>query len=256
MAAEGTSRSRSVFPIVLIAVGALLLFGNLQLFAFGWILDILTTFWPLIITAMGISSIVSGTRTDFAGGLQLIVTGILLQIIVFGWLPGNLLSYWPFALIVVGLWLIFIQPKNKRIIRRSDASVLSIREFLHDAQYTSESDMFEGGKLSATLSRVCCDLSQCREGLQFMTLRADVRFSAVTLHIPESWRVTFDMRSSGGRPEDRRVLGNPPEGSHAPELVIQGSVLFSRFELRDERCEESRDEKRAERSGEEKKRAD
>jgi hypothetical protein len=219
--------------VILIVVGALLLFGNLQLFAIGWIFGMLLDFWPLIIVAMGISRIVSGKSRDFAGGLQLIGVGLLLQIIVFGWLPGNLLSYWPYALIVVGLWLIFIQPKNKRIEKELSGHRLQLREVLRDARYALSCDGFEGGSVFALLSRVECDLSACTEDVGSMRLSMRVRWSAITLIVPDTWRVTFAMRHSLGEAQDRRVLGNPPDGSAAPELQISGSLLGSRLEIRD-----------------------
>ncbi len=233
MSAAKKTSSRTWLPLILIVVGALLLFGNLQLFAFGWIFDMLLDFWPLIIVAMGVSRIVSGKSRDFAGGLQLIGVGLLLQILVFGWLPGNLLSYWPYALIVVGLWLIFIQPKNKRIEKELASQRLQLREVLRDARYSLACDGFEGGSVFALLSRIECDLSDCTEDVVTMRLSMRVRWSAVTLFVPDTWRVTFTMRHSIGAPLDRRVLGNPPDGSAAPELQISGSMLGARLEIRD-----------------------
>ena len=111
---------------------------------------------------------------------------------------------------------------------------MRVREVLKDAHFTIDSDAFEGGSIFALLSRIECDLLQCRESPMTMKLSAHVRFSAVTLYVPEAWRVTFDMRSGGGEPMDRRVLGNPPEGTAAPELHITGALLGARFEIWDE----------------------
>ncbi|MDT8323012.1 MAG: hypothetical protein RRA94_02785 [Bacteroidota bacterium] len=233
MSVAAKTPSRTWLPVILIIVGALLLFGNLQLFAFGWIFGMLLDFWPLIIVAMGVSRIVAGKSQDFAGGLQLIAVGLLLQFAVFGWMPGNLLSYWPYAFVVVGLWLIFIQPKNKRIEKVLSGSRLQLREILRDAHYVFSSDGFEGGSIFSLLSRVECDLSGCSEQGSAMRMTMRVRWSAVTLYVPDAWRVTFSMRSGLGEAQDHRVLGNPPDGSAAPELHISGTVLGSRLQIRD-----------------------
>ena len=236
------TRSRTLLPGILITVGALLLFGNLQIFHFGWVFELVLDFWPLILIAMGISRIVSGKRQDFAGGMQLIALGAFLQILVFGWLPGDLFSYWPYAMIFVGLWLIFIQPKNKRIERQLEGNALKLSEVLRDCHCSLATDSFDGGSISATLSRVECDLLGCEPASPVITLSAHVRMSSVTLFVPDDWRVVMELRCNWGQPEDRRVLGNPPEGSSAPVLKLSGSLLAGRLELRDEAVREENGE--------------
>ncbi|MCB2203648.1 hypothetical protein KQI65_02785 [bacterium] len=233
MARKQKSSSQSWLPAILIAVGAILLFGNLQLFSFGWVFEMVLNFWPLIVVAMGVSRIVSGKSKDFAGGLQLIAVGVFLQILVFGWLPGNLLSYWPYAMVILGLWLIFIQPKKKRLERTRTDDRLQVSEILHDAHYTVESDSFEGGRLTAVLAHLDCDLTRCDASPVTMKLHAAIYGSAVTLFIPESWHVTLQMSSSMGEARDRRVLGNPPGVQHTEKLIISGSILAGKLELRD-----------------------
>ncbi|MBN1447999.1 MAG: hypothetical protein JXA28_08705 [Bacteroidetes bacterium] len=233
MSDSSPDRSRVPLTVLLVIVGALLLFGNFNIFRLGWIFDFITRFWPSLFIISGIVRIAKRNTRLFSGGLQDFLIGIVLQLIFLGWLPGSAAQYWPVAFIVIGLWLLFIQPRNVSVEREITGPDIRITETLRGSRIILHDICFETGSISATMSLVHCTMKDCKAGMRFMRLSCSLRGSGVILFVPESWSVSTEMRTTLARITDRRVLGNPPEGGNAPELILQGNAFLSTVEIRD-----------------------
>jgi hypothetical protein len=233
MSEKSADRSRFPFSVILIVIGALLLFGNFEIFRLGWLLEMLTLYWPSIFIISGIVRIRTRNTRKFSGALQDLMIGVVLQMLLLGALPGDLSQYWPVALIVIGLWLVFIQPRNTSVERLIEDDRMQVSHLLRGSRIIVRAPAFEGGSLSATMSLVQCGLQQCKAGARFMHLDCALRMSSAVLYVPESWRVTPELRKSSASVTDNRALGNPPENGNAPELVLEGSMSFASLEIRD-----------------------
>lgn len=233
MSEKSTDRSRFPISVILIVIGALLLFGNFEIFRLGWLLEMLTLYWPSIFIVSGIVRIRTRNTRKFSGALQDLLIGVVLQMLLLGALPGDLSQYWPVALIAIGLWLVFIQPRNTSVERLIEDDRMRVSHLLRGSRVIVRSPAFEGGSLSAAMSLVHCGLRDCKPGARFMHLDCSLRMSSVILTLPESWRVTPELRMTHASVTDRRALGNPPENSNAPELVLEGSMFLASLEIRD-----------------------
>lgn len=233
MPEKSADRSRFPISVILIVIGALLLFGNLEIFRIGWLFEMLMLYWPSIFIVSGIVRIRTRNTRKFSGALQDLLIGVVLQMLLLGALPGDLSQYWPAALIAIGLWLVFIQPRNTSVERRIEDDRMQVSHLLRGSRVIVRAPAFEGGSLSATMSLVQCGLQHSKAGTRFMHLDCALRMSNIIMYLPESWRVTPELRMSSSSVKDKRALGNPPENNNAPELVLEGSMLLASLEIRD-----------------------
>lgn len=220
-------RTPAPYSIVLGVVAVLLLFGIFDILNLGSLVDLLSKFWPLIVVAMGVGKIISGGSRRFSEGLVMIAVGVVLQIIMLGIFTGDLFLYWPVLLIIIGLWMMFVQPKNSVIERTITDSEIDISETVRGSILTVASPTFMGGRFRTLLSAIECDLGSSASGTRFMKLRCAIRASRICLYVPEHWRVEDRLQRSAATVEDKRVLGNPPDGTDAPELLLEGNIQLA-----------------------------
>ncbi|PLX32228.1 MAG: hypothetical protein C0600_03075 [Ignavibacteria bacterium] len=208
-------------------MAVLLLFGIFDILNLGSLVDLLSKFWPLIVIATGVGKIVSGGSRRFSEGLVMIAVGVVLQIVMLGIVTGDLFRYWPVLLMIMGLWMIFVQPKNSVIERTISDSEIDISQTVRGSLLTVDSPAFTGGRFRTLLSAVECDFGPCTSAARFMKLRCSIRASRICLYLPEDWRVEDALHQSGASVKDKRALGNPPDGTDAPELQLEGTIQFS-----------------------------
>lgn len=217
---------------ILIFVGALLLFGNAGWFAIGSLFEVLARWWPVIFIVRGIVRMRGGSA-GFGRGIRDLAFGVVMQVIMLGWLPSNLTAYWPYALIAVGLWLLLVPAKDATLEKEIDAAEVNETFWLRAAVLTVVAPRFYAGRLRSVASVVECDLSRCDAGAPVMRFELTATLSRLRLHVSDATRITVEAVRGDTSVADRRDLGNPPEGSDAPELVITGSFTFSSLEILD-----------------------
>lgn len=228
------SVKRRSFPyaIVLIVVGALLLFGNIGWFGLDNLFGLLARWWPLIFIFRGISCMKGGIEC-FGKGVRALAFGLIMQIVMLGWLPENLVQFWPYILIAAGLWLILVPDKNAVTEITTESSELNERLIFRGVSLTVCAPRFAGGRLRVSTAAVDCDLSASVPGQRFMKLELRATLSRIRLFVPDEWRIVTEMSGPAHSVRDHRDLGNPPEGTDAPVLHITGSLSFASLDLLD-----------------------
>ncbi len=220
------------FSIALIVLGSLLLFGNIGWLGFNSLIGLLARYWPVIFIIRGVSRFSKGS-SGVGRGIRDVALGIVLQVIMLGWLPNNLEQYWPYAFVAIGLWLILLPPRNSVIERTIDTPDLQLHIRFNGARVDIMSQHFRGGMLGAMVAAVDCDLSKAEADEKRMQLKIRGVLSRVRLQVSDEWRVVAEDLGSGLRIDDLRDLGNPPEGTGAPELRISGSLTFATLHILD-----------------------
>ncbi|MBE0644148.1 MAG: hypothetical protein IH600_08720 [Bacteroidetes bacterium] len=220
------------FSIALIVIGALLLFGNVGWLGLDSLLDLLAHYWPLIFIFRGLSRFSAGS-SGFRSGVRDIAFGLVMQVIMLGGLPGNLMEYWPYVLIAIGLWLILVPQKNAAIDKTIEEEEFDENVVFRGLRLIVRASRFFSGRLRVTASAMECDLSAIEAGERFMRLELHAQLSRVRLHVSDDWRVVVDVSGTAHSVRDQRDLGNPPEGTDAPELHITGSLHFASLYLLD-----------------------
>ncbi len=230
---SAASRFRSNLFIVLVAIGAILLLGNVSLFQVGSLLNVLLRWWPLALITIGVLTLLRGKSTDFNRALFFTVIGIVLQIAMLGWLPSDLLQWWPFIAIVFGLWLLVVQPKNVMRLVTITTQSFHYRATLEGTKITVSNPAFLDGTLKSRFAMVEVDLASAHLAEAAPSLAVDIRAGTVTLTLPEAWRITTDVGLTLGTIRDQREVGNPPLLPETPQLLIRGSVTLGTLVIRD-----------------------
>lgn len=232
MSKPNEPRSAFPYPLVLIIVGALLLFGNVGWFGLDTLFGLLARWWPLIFVFRGLSRM----RADvmlFGSGIRDLLLGLMLLVIMHGLLPGNLLQLWPFVCIAVGLWLMLVPRKDIISEKTLDGAVFDERVVLRGTRLHIRSAGFTRGRLRGTLAAMDCDFHSRTDGVRELRLELHAQLSRICLRLPEDWRVQHDLSDSTNTIQDHRDLGDPPERSDIPTLRINGTLWFSVLEITD-----------------------
>jgi hypothetical protein len=229
-----TSEKRRSFPyaVVLIVVGALLLFGNVGWFGLDALFGLLARWWPLIFIFRGFSLMKSGID-GFGKGIRAMIFGLIMQVVMLGWLPENLVQLWPYIFVAVGLWLILIPDKNTVTDITTEESEINEHVVFRGMRIAVSAPSFAGGRLRVAAAAVDCDLSASVPGQRFMKLELRAALSRIRLFVPDEWRIVTETTGTANSVRDHRDLGNPPDGTDAPILHITGSLSFASLDLLD-----------------------
>lgn len=108
---ERRYRGGILFPLLIVALGVVLLLNNLGLTDWdAW--DALARLWPLLIVAMGLDMLLQ--RAGWVTPLLLIVLGVAILLSTTGTQPwdyvGAALAYWPLLIVAIGLDVIIGRP--------------------------------------------------------------------------------------------------------------------------------------------------
>lgn len=224
--------------LILLTVGIFMLLERMDIFDVTRLLT-----WPVIIIAVGVIILVRN-RMNSGFGLLLVLVGSFFLIKREGWLPYGYETYViPVALIILGMYFLVIrsskgnnsdweveQEFSKRKDKFDDDSDLLKTEALFGSvRRIMLSKNFKGGKVSATFGNAFIDLSatELQDGA---TLHFEVTFGGVKLFIPSDWELKTDVGNTFASVEDKRVF--PPSGEAGNKILrLTGSVTFGGLEI-------------------------
>ncbi len=231
--ANPPSRFKSNLAIAFVAVAAILLLGNVQIFRLGALLNLALRYWPLILLGIGFATFFSGRSRDFNRALFFTIAGLVSQVAMLGWLPSDLWQFWPFVCIALGLWLLVIQPKNVARHITLPSTFMNYSAMLQGTHISATSSNFSGGEINARLAMVECDFGDALPAPSPMSFTVKAILGNVTLIVPESWHVTTEVTSTLASLRDTREIGNPPVLDDTPRLYVTGSVMLGSLALCD-----------------------
>jgi len=251
--------SRVVIGIVIIALGVILLAGNL-----GWLdaRHLLRTLWPLALVAGGIAMIRDPRRSRARPWAWVMITvGIWLFADKIGWVPFNIWDIFvPALLLVVGGTLVVRAVSDKGTACRPRSSESSSEsttdesasedrapvqkrltmndaqpEFIRSTAFMSYCDLhpvgqpFRGGELNAVMGGIKLDLRDApMEGDQ-ATLDIFTFWGGIELLVPPDWTVTNKVSTIVGGFFDAR---RPSKVIQTKTLIVRGYNLMSGVEVK------------------------
>ena len=246
MTEKPRTNGRIVTALVLIGIGLLFLLGNLGTLNIG---GVFSTYWPLIIIAVGASRLFQKPAPDYGAAVFLIGLGAIFQMWRLGWVGDNLLQFWPLLIILIGVWLL-IRPRGAHHedikgestshgrpkhgsdhSRSSDPNVLDIVSVFggHDAPV--DADDFRGGDITAIFSGADIDLRLARTEQKSINLNVTAIFSGIELYVPQGWTVRNRITPLFGAVDDKR-RSLPKEPADDTVIVyINGSCIFGGIEI-------------------------
>jgi len=217
--------------VILIAVGVLFLFDNLNVLDIGNFWE----FWPVILIAVGLMKLTGSNFQDKSSASVLIGIGLLFLLLTLDILYwGDIRQFWPLILILIGVSIIF-KHKNRSESggsKHSENRVDVVAIFSGNSK-TITSDHFEGGNITAMFGGAKLDFGQAKLAEGENVLDVFAMFGGAEIRIPEDWSVQLKGIPIFGGFEDARRSIPAEEKTKDRTLVIKGFVMFGGLELRD-----------------------
>lgn len=184
---------RTIYGLLILAVGVLALAGSLGYFEVG---GLWSTFWPVILIAIGLVNLIDQPRNLIFSGM-LTVVGVVFLLRNLGYEAFERFSlweiFWPLIIIFVGLQLL-TSNSFTRIGRRGyssnyDGDDLDIIRIFSGDDVVVDSQNFTGGDIVTIFGGADVDLRHVK--LQHKPARIDVVsiFGGTDIIVPEDWRV-------------------------------------------------------------------
>ncbi len=232
--------SRLILGIVIVAFGALMFLGNLDLLD---VRHVMRTIWPLALVAVGVSMVRKPKKENSR------TWGWVLLILGGWWFLDNLglvgFSIWqlvlPTILLAVGgmlVWRTVQEESTKReqdSLHRGSTPGVEQTEFVRSFAFMSYCDLhpalhpFRGGDVSAVMGGVKLDLRDTVMHGDTTTLDVFAFWGGIEILVPPDWIISSRVTPIiGGFVDNRRPSKVVPKKT----LIIQGFNLMSGVEVK------------------------
>jgi hypothetical protein len=231
MHAKRTDGGRVFWGLLLILLGGLFLLDQMGRLNFG---EIMSTYWPVIIILVGLSTMIGSSFRRIGGGLFLVALGAFFQLRELGILREDIWHYaWPALIIVAGIWMLFGGIFRRRthpafpVDAGSDMDVTAILSG-QDRRFTSAG--FKGGHATAVMGGAEIDLTEATlEGGQ-ATVELTAIMGGIDLRVPRDWKVVIDATPILGGVSDSRK--NIADAGAKSTLYIKATAILGGVEIK------------------------
>ncbi len=222
---SGSSASRIIIGIILVAVGLLFIFDNYDIFNFRFPVEWLS--WQNILIALGVLFLF--TSRSKGSGFLLIIIGII----------GHYPDLWPLILIGLGILIMLRSrtPGNKNFTD-SSGKTISNEDFIDEfnlfggTEKTINSSNFRGGKITSIFGGTELNLQNSRLAEGENVLDIFVLFGGLELRMPNNWTIKNNISSILGGFSDKRVMPQNELKEESNILRLKGTILFGGGEIK------------------------
>lgn len=231
--------------IILIAVGAIIVFANMGFIPFAWRHFFIS--WQMLLVVFGIIALWKGNKT--AGSIFLLVGAFFLlskisilwpSVTVFG--NGFTRNFWPLLIILCGVCLIITSRKNSAFIgygnngqkvedMGSKDGYINYNFTFSGTEQVFLEPVFKGGNIRTTFGGATLDLRRSslpEDGPAVLNI--DTTFGGVTIIVPENWCVEVRQNSLFGGFTDSRYSHPLYNGNQ--KLIINAKCTFGGGEVK------------------------
>ena len=237
------------FGLVAVALGVLLLLGNLGYFdtgdVFRWI--------PSLFILLGVWMLVKSRFRQVGGPVLIILVAALIQVMIIG---VDLGRYWPVILIAVGAAILINSFRSRGVRSRSkspdadvdspnsvsvfgserkaaptDQNSINMVSVMGSASQRVTSPEFRGGRATAVMGEASIDLRDASILEKPAVLEFSVVMGEIKLRVPGDWNIRVDDDTIMGELKDERVRRDSPDGE--TDLVVKGSVVMGSLKIDD-----------------------
>lgn len=182
---------KKLFGIILIILGVLIFLETSNLVEFDFdIGDIISNYWPLILVLLGLSNLLSSSRSK-TGGVILITIGILLQLKIMGLLEFDIMM--PIIIILIGFYILFFSNRKSHFhFHNSKLTEDTIDGFVLFSGISKKilSNNFKGGSATTIFGAMDIDLRDANIEKN-LTVRLDLFtiFGGTDVFVPQNWNI-------------------------------------------------------------------
>ncbi len=239
---EKPTDSRLIIGLILIALGAVLMFNTMGLV--DWPVSTYIFSWKTLLILIGIVLITNKQRK--VAGTILIILGVTF------WIPSVFnvdvrfhQVFWPLVLIGIGILII---SRRGNIPGKSNFDAKKWKhhfkdhqtyhdDFINDVSIFGgglkkvDSKNFKGGNLTSVFGGSEINMANAEMDVTGCVIDVFTLFGGTTLIVPHTWKIQIDAISVlGGFNDKRRVASSEIDKSKT--LVIKGIVMFGGIEIK------------------------
>lgn len=228
--------------IILLVIGSLFLFKNLDIYLFDWIFS-----WSTILLALGL---IIGFKSNFTGKTWLILTIIggvftVRNIITEFYYVESVFT--PIALILIGLVLLFKKDQAKFINnlggdlnepnQTQDSFNIKSEDIVNSTNIFGGSNQklftknLKGGEITAIFGGGDVDLTQT-DFENDIVINVTAICGGFKLLVPPTWEVKNEVSAIFGGIDDKRSLIQNISDFPRKRLILKGTVLFGGLDIR------------------------
>jgi predicted membrane protein len=227
---DARNQGRIFWGLLLIALGALFLFAQMNWWSFG---NVVEHFWPVIFILLGISMLISGNFKKVGSGIFFILFGTFVLLLKWNVFHSVSRYLWPLAIIGAGLWILLrpsFRPDKKKVPEMT-ADDLVINQVFSGSVRKVESQNFRGGRADVVFGSAEIDLRNAKLADGQATLVLSVVFGGIEITVPREWQVVLEGTPVLGSIESHKAAapGAAPTGT----LTIKGSAVFGSIEVKE-----------------------
>jgi len=224
-------QGRIFWGLVLVILGVLFLLDQMDRLDFGYIIS---TYWPVILIALGLSILVGNRFRHQGPGLFFIVFGVFFLLAELDVLRYSAWHYiWPALIIIIGLWLIFrpaFRYSSREKLPEIKENDMDITAVFSGMKRRVESQNFRGGKAAAVFGGIEIDFSQAKLDEAKATVELTAIFGGITIRVPREWKVVLDGTPLLGAIEDKHH--GLPDAEAKATLYVKGTAIFGGIEIK------------------------
>ena len=211
---------------VLIAIGILIVLGNVGVFENFW--GLVATYWPVLLILAGGFNIVTNPAGK-VGGMIVAAAGVLLllnnmdQVQIF-----ERVSFWPILLILVGIWFLLRGGKEPAVIDKDSLNLVALFSG-NSSRVVSQS--FKGGSSVSIFGGSEVDLREAKISGKEVKFDVFAMFGGTDIFVPEEWQVVVRGLPLFGGLDDKTSSPSREGGKEPPTLVINYIAMFGGVEI-------------------------
>jgi hypothetical protein len=231
MPTRRTDGGRVFWGLILILMGGLFLLDQMGRLNFG---DVMSTYWPVIIILVGLSTIIGSGFRRMGGGLFLVLLGTFFQLRELGLLHEDIWHYaWPGLIILAGVWILFggiFRHRTHPAFPVDAGSDMDVTAVFSGQERRFTSPGFKGGHATAVMGGIEIDLTGATLEGGKATVELTAIMGAVEMRVPRDWKVVLDATPILGAAADKR--NNVMDADAKATLYIKATAIMGGIEIK------------------------
>ena len=221
---------RLLLGLTVVALGVLFLLDSADVLDAG---QAIGDYWPLLLVAAGLLTLLEGSRSRVRGWL-LIGVGALLLFFTLDLLSHDAWNYvWPAAITLAGIAIIARWAGHAIPRGASEEDVIRSTAVFGGPKIVSTAQHLRGAWLTAIFGGITLDLRGARLAPDGASVNATVAFGGIEILVPTGWRISVRTTPIFGGLEDKTDHSAPP-APDAPTLHVDALAVFGGVDIKHE----------------------